>query len=293
MFAPVPRMISPFAANVNLLTRLLPTPPPVSTYSLVAIWRLAEGLNDMSVLLVIVVMFAEDTFTLVIVVSVIEVMLAELELIDTMFALVILANEAFRIPNVPVPTVSVVMVCVPTKSVVRFATEAFSVAINEFEILTLEAFKRPTFAFVVVSNVATIALCCEVPVTESVVIFANEAFKTGTVSSDTDNVVIDTVPMFALWIFAEKMFARSLTCSNTEMFAFAVWCSVPQRSVIVAATMLAVVMFAVEVFERPTVWLVIFAWEVFRMLMLPVLMSAVFPTLIPTPWLVNVHEELV
>lgn len=110
-------------------------------------------------LLVIVVMFAEETFKVVIVVPVICNIFARAIFTVVIFALVIFANEAFKTAKVPVPTVPVVIVNVPMLAVVRFAEDAFNVAKNEFETFTLDAFKITTFAFAVVISVETIALC--------------------------------------------------------------------------------------------------------------------------------------
>ena len=170
------------------------------------------------------------------------VIFAEAMFTDTRFATFAKRLVMFAVDTFAVPTVSVVMLanvvlrdtnpvnvvmfaveifCVPTVKLVMFATLAFNVATNELLMFAEETFRILTLQLSVVTNVAIKAWCCEVPDTESVVMFAKDALRTGTVSSDTDNDVMATVPMFAYWIFAEYTFARSLTCSNPVMFALA------------------------------------------------------------------------
>jgi len=92
-------------------------------------------------------------------------------------------------------------------------------------------------------------------------------------------------------MFAEKIFARSLTCKSPDTFAFPVVTCVAFNTVIVAPTMFAVVMFAVEIFERPIVSFVTFAFEQFKIPTLAFVDNNVPMTLTPTFAFVNVHVD--
>jgi hypothetical protein len=129
------------------------------------------------------------------------------------------ANEAFKMPVVTVPMSVVVMVNVPMDAVVRFANDALTVGAVRFEMFAVEQLRILTLQLSVVTKVATTAICCEVPVTESVVMLANEVFKTARVSCDADRNVTARVPTFADSIFAEKIFARSSHCKCEVTFA--------------------------------------------------------------------------